>query len=211
MRATKAYIASFGTTGVLLASSLALLMAASALVAFKGWPDGGVSERLESVVIDPQEESFRVPDPGATSAGGNSSASGGADGAGSASGGSDAGGASDGEAGGGSDGTGGGGQAPGSQGGGGGEAPPDTGGSAPQSGAPSTPTQGGGNGLNLPQTSPVETGPVTDQLSDTTRQITQDTGQLLNGISPELGQTVTDTGDALSDAVEGLPNVSTGR
>jgi hypothetical protein len=44
VRATKAYIASLGTTGVLIASSLLLLAIVSALVAFRGWPELGAAQ-----------------------------------------------------------------------------------------------------------------------------------------------------------------------
>ena len=38
MRATKAYIASLGTTGVLLGASILMLAVVSAVVAFDHWP-----------------------------------------------------------------------------------------------------------------------------------------------------------------------------
>jgi hypothetical protein len=52
MRASRAYIAGFGTTGVLVASSLLLLAVVSALVAFRGWPDTGFAENISSLVVD---------------------------------------------------------------------------------------------------------------------------------------------------------------
>src|SRR5919204_3761265 len=41
MRASRAYIASLGTTGVLVGSSILLLFLVSAMVAFRGWPGSG--------------------------------------------------------------------------------------------------------------------------------------------------------------------------
>src|SRR5919197_1908869 len=41
MRASRAYIASLGTTGVLVGSSILLLFVVSAIVAFRGWPGSG--------------------------------------------------------------------------------------------------------------------------------------------------------------------------
>jgi hypothetical protein len=41
MKASRAYIASLGTTGVLVGSSILLLFVVSAIVAFRGWPGGG--------------------------------------------------------------------------------------------------------------------------------------------------------------------------
>jgi hypothetical protein len=52
MRASRAYIAGFGTTSILVASSLLLLAVVSALVAFRGWPDTGFTENISSLVVD---------------------------------------------------------------------------------------------------------------------------------------------------------------
>jgi hypothetical protein len=51
MKATKAYIASLGTTGVLLGASLLMLAIVSAVVAFNRWPSGTVSTRVPTLVI----------------------------------------------------------------------------------------------------------------------------------------------------------------
>src|SRR5688572_10347711 len=63
MRATKAYIASLGTTGLLLASAGSLLLVVSALFAFNAWPGGQISDAVESVTVDQDDESFRVSGP----------------------------------------------------------------------------------------------------------------------------------------------------
>jgi hypothetical protein len=51
MKATKAYIASLGTTGVLLGASLLMLAVVSAVVAFDRWPNGNVSTRVQTLVL----------------------------------------------------------------------------------------------------------------------------------------------------------------
>lgn len=60
MRATKAYIASLGTTGVLLAASILMLAVVSAVVAFDRWPNGNVSTRVQTLVIDESPAAIRV-------------------------------------------------------------------------------------------------------------------------------------------------------
>lgn len=51
MRATRAYLASLGTTGLLVLSSVLLLVLGSALVTFNGWPGGSDGTEPESVVV----------------------------------------------------------------------------------------------------------------------------------------------------------------
>src|SRR3954466_12914758 len=60
MRATKAYIASLGTTGVLLAASILMLAVVSAVVAFDRWPDGHVSSRVQTLVLAERAAPIRV-------------------------------------------------------------------------------------------------------------------------------------------------------
>jgi hypothetical protein len=60
MRATKAYIASLGTTGVLLGASLLMLAIVSAVVAFDRWPDGHVSTRVQTLVLSERAPAVRV-------------------------------------------------------------------------------------------------------------------------------------------------------
>lgn len=52
MKATRAYIASLGTTGVLLAASILMLTVVSTIVAFDGWPSGTLTERVDKLTID---------------------------------------------------------------------------------------------------------------------------------------------------------------
>jgi hypothetical protein len=56
MRATKAYIAGLGTTGILITCFLLLLAVGSALVAFQGWPGAAAGDGLERVVVKNQAE-----------------------------------------------------------------------------------------------------------------------------------------------------------
>src|SRR3954454_7137820 len=60
MRATKAYIASLGTTGVLLAASILMLAVVSAVVAFDRWPGGEVSTRVQTLVLAENPAPIRV-------------------------------------------------------------------------------------------------------------------------------------------------------
>jgi hypothetical protein len=60
MKATKAYIASLGTTGVLLGASLLMLAVVSAVVAFDGWPTGNASTRVQTLVLSEKPAPIRV-------------------------------------------------------------------------------------------------------------------------------------------------------
>src|SRR5687768_1273252 len=63
MRATKAYIASLGTTGLLLAFSASLLVVVGALFAFNAWPGADIRDAVDSVLVDEDEDNFRVSGP----------------------------------------------------------------------------------------------------------------------------------------------------
>jgi hypothetical protein len=52
LRASKAYIASLGTTSVLIASSLLMLAFVSALVAYKGWPGAGAGGDVPGLQLE---------------------------------------------------------------------------------------------------------------------------------------------------------------
>lgn len=60
MKATRAYIASLGTTGVLLAASILMLTIVSTLVAFDGWPSGTVTERVDRLTINTRAPAIPV-------------------------------------------------------------------------------------------------------------------------------------------------------
>jgi hypothetical protein len=60
MRATRAYIAGFGTAGSLVAGAAIVFVLASAVVAFRGWPQVGNSGQGSSIVFGRQAQS-RAP------------------------------------------------------------------------------------------------------------------------------------------------------
>src|SRR5947209_6668066 len=51
VRATRAYIAGFGTAGSLLAGAAVMFVLASAVVSFRGWPDVGAQSTAASVTL----------------------------------------------------------------------------------------------------------------------------------------------------------------
>jgi len=57
MRATRAYIAGFGTAGSLVAGAAIVFVLASAVVAFRGWPQVGNSGQDSSIVFGKQAQS----------------------------------------------------------------------------------------------------------------------------------------------------------
>ena len=52
MRTTRAYIASAGTAGVMLAASLTVLVVVSAFVAFGSWPGEGSAKQVDQVLLN---------------------------------------------------------------------------------------------------------------------------------------------------------------
>ena len=60
MKATKAYIASLGTTGVLLAASILMLAVVSAVVAFDAWPGSHVSTPAQTLLLTEKAAPIRV-------------------------------------------------------------------------------------------------------------------------------------------------------
>src|SRR3954463_1749502 len=60
MKATKAYIASLGTTGVLLAASILMLAVVSAVVAFDRWPGGSVQSPAQTLILSDKAPASRV-------------------------------------------------------------------------------------------------------------------------------------------------------
>ncbi|CAN5553985.1 hypothetical protein BH20ACT18_BH20ACT18_02750 [soil metagenome] len=52
MRTTRAFIAGLGTTGSLLAATACAFLLTSALVAFNGWPGGGIGDDVNSLFVD---------------------------------------------------------------------------------------------------------------------------------------------------------------
>ena len=198
MRATKAYIASLGTTGLLLAFSASLLILVGTLFAFDAWPGGDIRDAVESVLVDDEgddaarvsgpEQVARDASPAALAVAANPTV-GGAPGSGGA---------------GGFGGSGGGTTGPGTTGEGG-----FGGGGGGGTGGGITPTTGGG--VPVPGAPTVDTGEGTNQLADTTEQITNDVGNTVGQVNPNLGNTVTETGQALTDIVRDLPDVNVGQ
>ena len=197
MRATRAYIASLGTTGLLLAFSASLLVVVGTLFAFNAWPGAEIRDTVDSLLVDDEEKRFGVAGPAQVAldsapaalavasapAGGVLTADGGVAAPGAAGGGS----LPPGTPGGGVDGTLVDGTTPGGGGG------------------------GGGGGVVPADGSPIDTGAGTNQLADTTEGVTRGLGDTVGGVSPELGNTVTETGQALSDIVRDLPDVKVGK
>jgi hypothetical protein len=190
MRATKAYIASLGTTGLLLAFSASLLVLVGTLFAFDAWPGGEIRDAVESVLVDDDDgDTARVsgPEQVALDAAPAALAVGGGSGPGAAGGGGT-----------GAGGFGGGGTTPGTGGGGFG------GGDGGGTGGGGTVTD---DGTSIPSTPSVDSGQGTNQVADNTQQLTGDLGDTVGQVSPELGDTVTETGESLSDIVRDLPDV----
>lgn len=219
MRATKAYIASLGTTGLLVASSIALLLVVSALVAFDGWPTAKVEDEAETVVVDAGEDaSETAAEPTDVALDGSSNAAAAGEPAPAT---PAAGEGSPGGGGGGGDGAA---PSPGAS-----PAPPSTD-PAPGSGpapAPSPPeplTPGSpeppsrppsddddsldAGGLTLPGGSrllPDDDGPgLTDGIGDATESATGALGKNAGGRSGPLGATLDDAGRAVGDVVRAL-------
>jgi hypothetical protein len=193
MRATKAYIASLGTTGLLLAFSASLLVLVGTLFAFDAWPGGEIRDAVESVLVDDDDgDTARVsgPEQVALDAAPAAVAVAGGSGPGAAGGGGT-----------GAGGLGGGGTTPGTGGGGFG------GGGGGGFGGGGTVTD---DGTSIPSTPSVDSGQGTNQVADNTQQLTGDLGDTVGQVSPELGDTVTETGESLSDIVRDLPDVKVG-
>jgi hypothetical protein len=203
MRATKAYIASLGTTGLLLAFSASLLVLVGTLFAFDAWPGGEIRDAVESVLVDDDDgDTARVsgPEQVALDAAPAAVAVAGGSGPGAAGGGGTGAGGFGGATtpGTGAGGFGGGGTTPGTGGGGFG------GGGGGGTGGGGTVTD---DGTSIPSTPSVDSGQGTNQVADNTQQLTGDLGDTVGQVSPELGDTVTETGESLSDIVRDLPDV----
>ena len=201
MRASRAYIAGFGTTGVLVGSALLLLVVVSTLVAFQGGPGNDFADDIGSLVVDEPE---RLPVEGPVQVALNASTAA----------------AAVAQA-----------PAPGSAAATRAPVAPRAGTADPPVTVPTTifagdPDRGrnfnnrGGDGGGG---GPVDTGPapdpggllpenplspqvnrVTDGLGDTTQGLTDGLGYTVGRLNPQLGQTLTDTGRGLSDLIRSL-------
>jgi hypothetical protein len=61
LRATRAYITSFGTTGLLITSALATLFVMSAFVAFNGFPGQDVQDPIAPILVHETQAPVSVP------------------------------------------------------------------------------------------------------------------------------------------------------
>jgi hypothetical protein len=61
LRATRAYITGFGTTGLLIAAAFVSLFVMSAYVAFNGFPGQDVQDPIGSVLLQERQASVEVP------------------------------------------------------------------------------------------------------------------------------------------------------
>jgi hypothetical protein len=199
MRATKAYIASLGTTGLLLAFSASLLLLVGTLFAFNGWPGDEIRDAVDSMLVDDGDNAVRVAGPEQVARDASPAALAVASRPGGSTPGAAAGGTGFGDTGG----AGGGGTGSDNPGGdfvGGGN-----GGGGPTGGV-TPPTTGG----PTPSGPSVDTSSGTNQLADNTEQVTNNLGNTVGQVNPQLGNTVTETGQALSDIVRDLPDVKVG-
>lgn len=211
MRATRAYLASLGTTGLLLASSLLILVVVGAIVAFDGFPGGGESDEPERIVIEPRDGE-PAPDAGPDQLAQDDAPSGdtaeaAAEPAGGGGGSGDGGGGEDGAQGGGENG---GGEPPA-----GGREPPSPPVSEPEAPAePSPPDRvddgdvGGGSGVDLPgggELLPRRDVSLVDGLADGAESTTTFLGDDVVGeVSKPLGKVVTGTGHAVGEVLRAL-------
>ena len=187
MSASKAYLAGLGTTGVLLASAIALLFLVGALVGFDAWPGGNLGERVERVDVRPGEEAIGLADALPTgetlpaAAGPITVTAGGAPAA--------------------------------APRGGGGTTP--VLGDRESGGVPPAPAPGGGgtgDGIVAPEPVGAITGidpgnPETarDVVADTTQQATQTLGGAVGTVSPEAGELVSGIGGGIADQIRSVP------
>jgi hypothetical protein len=193
MRATRAYIASLGTTGLLLAFSASLLVVVGTLFAFNAWPGADIRDAVDSLIVDDDEEPFRVAGPvqvaldAAPAASAVASAPAPGTALADADGTLPGGGAADGD----------------------GFDPNAPGGSFEGGGI--TGGDGGGGGGVSDTDDGIDTEPETNALADATEDTTRNLGDTVGGVNPQLGNTVSETGQALSDIVRDLPDVRVGK
>ena len=60
MRATRAYIAGIGTSGVLLVFAALLLIVLGALLGFRGWPGGSTAQDVDTLVIEASDRPLSI-------------------------------------------------------------------------------------------------------------------------------------------------------
>jgi hypothetical protein len=195
LRASRAYIAGLGTTGVLIASGLLLLVVVSTIVAFNGWPGQALVKDLESLMLGDDKPALTLSGPAQVAADAAPAAAAVATTAAPGSAAAAPTGTS---------------VAPGTDpltitpGAGGGQGqdpgiivPTDT--PLPPNGIP-----GGSGGGQAAPGLPGEVQNLTNNLGRTTEGVTGALGDTVGQVNPQLGETVTETGQSLSDLVQGL-------
>lgn len=217
MRATRAYIAGIGTSGVLLVFAALLLIVLGALLGFRGWPGGSTAQRVDTLVIEAPDRPLsiarvaaddRARSPRAADADGGTAGGGTAGPAGSV--------VRDGVLS-----TGSGRPLPGSTGGtgedrvaGGGDGSrpigPTQGGPAPPVSAPPAPPPGPAPPRPPPTNRPGGVSPITDELGGTTGDLVGDLGLLVKPLSPPLGELVQDGGGELGGGLVDLGHLIDG-
>ena len=183
LRATRAYIASLGTTGILLAASVAMLLVVSALVAFDGWSRGTISDDVEQLFVADDRPDLRVSGPAQAALDAAPAARAVASRPARTR-------------------T----TAPTARG-------RETRGTLPTTREGDGNTGGGGDSpvrqlVPVPEAGvpPVNPDKAVDGVSQTTRDTAKQVGDTVSTVSPTAGQAVTDTGEALSEIVDSLPD-----
>src|SRR3954453_7948717 len=64
MRTTRALFAGLGTTGSLVAAAACVFLVASAVIAFKGWPGTGFTDRIDNLFVRDQQRQVAWDKPG---------------------------------------------------------------------------------------------------------------------------------------------------
>ena len=203
MRATRAYLVGLGTSGVLLAGVVTLLLVASAVVAFRGAMPATIAAGIRDLVLEDPAPGLRLDGPARTAARAAPAAAGVGAARAAAPGGGLVG-TSGGEA------TGGSGTAPARPG------PKNPAGPGPKNenggrdSAPSGPTGQTGSGASSPP-APSAAAPARRPVADlnqgggdTVGGVTGGAGETVAQVSPELGKTVGETGEGVGDVARGL-------
>ena len=61
MRSTRAVVAGLGTAGSLVAAAACIFLVASAVIAFNGWPGGGIDQSISDLFVNDEPASETGP------------------------------------------------------------------------------------------------------------------------------------------------------